>query len=73
MVSIKLQNFVYSFILLFSSYFGFSQCGGTDNSITICNKETYNQGLGNPTGVVNLFSLLGGTPVASWWYLDRYK
>ena len=70
MVRIKLKNFVYSFILLFSSYFGFSQCGGTDNSITICNKETYNQGLGNPTGVVNLFSLLGGSPVAGGTWTD---
>lgn len=70
MVRMKLKNFVYSFILLFSSYFGFSQCGGTDNSITICNKETYNQGLGNPTGVVNLFSLLGGAPVAGGTWTD---
>ncbi|MES2864034.1 MAG: gliding motility-associated C-terminal domain-containing protein [Bacteroidota bacterium] len=70
MVKIKLKNFVYTLILLFSSYFGFSQCGGTDNSITICNKETYNQGLGNPTGVVNLFSLLGGAPVAGGTWTD---
>lgn len=57
-------------MLLLSSYFGFSQCGGTDNSITICNKETYNQGLGNPTGVLNLFSLLGGAPVAGGTWTD---
>jgi gliding motility-associated-like protein len=57
-------------MLLFSGYFGFSQCGGTDNSITICNKETYDQGLGNPTGVVNLFSLLGGAPVAGGTWTD---
>lgn len=70
MVRIKLKNFVYTLVLLFSSYFGFAQCGGTDNSITICNKETYNQGLGNPTGVVNLFSLLGGAPVAGGTWTD---
>ncbi len=57
-------------MLLFSSYYGFSQCGGDDNSITICNKETYNQGLGNPTGVVNLFTLLGGAPVAGGTWTD---
>ena len=57
-------------MLLFSSYFGFSQCGGTDNSVTICNKESYNQGLGNPMGVVNLFSLLGGSPVAGGIWTD---
>ena len=70
MLRIKLKNFAYSFLLIFSCYSSFSQCGGTDNSITICNKETYNQGLGNPTGVVNLFSLLGGSPVAGGTWTD---
>ena len=37
---------------------------GVDGNITICNKESYDQGLGNPTGVVDLFALLGGTPDA---------
>ena len=37
----------------------FAQCAGNDSPITICDKETYNQGIGNPNGVVNLFLLLG--------------
>ena len=35
---------------------------GTDGAITICNKEVYDQGLGNPIGTVDLNALLGGTP-----------
>lgn len=51
-------------IMLTISFFVFmtksiAQCAGSDNSIIICNKESYNQGIGNPNGVVNLFTLLG--------------
>ncbi|MCO6163595.1 gliding motility-associated C-terminal domain-containing protein [Flavobacterium sp. NRK F7] len=52
--------FIISFFVY--NYDGYAQCAGDNNSITICNKETYNQGIGNPNGVVNLFLLLGGTP-----------
>ena len=52
--------FIISFFVY--DYEGYAQCAGNDNSITICNKETYNQGIGNPNGTVNLFLLLGGTP-----------
>ncbi|VXC16649.1 conserved exported hypothetical protein [Flavobacterium sp. 9AF] len=46
----------------------FAQCAGNDNSITICDKENYNQGLGNSNGVVDLFTLLGigATPGGTW-------
>lgn len=70
MIRIKLKYLAYTLLFLFSNYYGFSQCGGNDNSITICNKESYNQGLGNPTGVLNLFSLLGGSPVAGGTWTD---
>ena len=43
---------------------------GVDGNITICNKESYDQGLGNPTGVVDLFALLGGTPDAGGTWSD---
>lgn len=53
-------------ILLFKSN-AQSQCAGSDNSITICNKETYNQGIGNSNGVVDLFNLLGTATSGGTW------
>lgn len=50
----------------------YAQCAGSDNTITICTKETYNQGIGNPNGVVNLFTLLGvgAVPGGTWTNLN---
>ena len=39
-----------------------AQCAGLDHSITICEKENFDQGLGNGFGVVSMFDLLEGTP-----------
>ncbi len=59
--------FLFLFIAFFNSNI-YSQCAGDDNALTICNKETYNQGIGNPNGVINLYTLLGGapTPGGTW-------
>ncbi|NHN26866.1 gliding motility-associated C-terminal domain-containing protein [Flavobacterium jejuense] len=64
-------------VMLIISFFVFmsksnAQCAGNDNTITICTKENYNQGIGNPNGVVNLFTLLGVGAVngGSWTNLN---
>jgi len=60
-------------IILIASFFpssSFSQCAGTDASITICDKEVYDQGLANPIGTVDLFALLGGVPVPGGTWSD---
>jgi gliding motility-associated-like protein len=44
---------------------------GTDAAITICNKDTYDQGLGNPIGTVDLFAVLGGTPDTGGVWTDN--
>ncbi len=50
----------------------YAQCAGGNNTITICTKETYNQGIGNPNGIVNLFTLLGvgAIPGGTWTNLN---
>ncbi|NJM79241.1 MAG: hypothetical protein HC854_05725 [Flavobacterium sp.] len=57
------------FVLMTETY---AQCAGTNNTITICTKESYNQGIGNPNGVVNLFTLLGvgAVPGGTWTNLN---
>jgi len=62
--------FAIIFISLFFPSISFSQCAGSDASITICDKEVYDQGLANPTGTVDLFALLGGVPVAGGTWND---
>ena len=62
--------FAIIFITLFFPSISFSQCAGTDASITICDKESYDQGLANPIGTVDLFALLGGAPVAGGTWND---
>ncbi len=47
----------------------FAQCG-TDSSFEICTKETYNQGVGNADGVVDLFKILGGSPSVGGSWTD---
>jgi gliding motility-associated-like protein len=64
--STKVLFFVLPLIFLLSNR-TFSQCGGTDTSITICNKETYNQGIGNPNGILNLFTVLTGETAGGTW------
>lgn len=70
---------VYKFklVLLITSLFVFTaelkaQCAGNDNTITICTKETYNQGIGNPNGILDLFPLLGigAVPGGTWTNLN---
>lgn len=66
-LKIFLFLFLLSFLTIPKSY---SQCAGTDNAITICTKETYNQGIGNPNGILNLYTLLGGTPTPGGTWAD---
>ncbi|MET0760292.1 MAG: hypothetical protein ABWZ56_07720, partial [Flavobacterium sp.] len=61
--------FLISFLAIFNTN-AYSQCAGDDNSIAICSKETYNQGIGNPNGVLNLYILLGGTPTPGGTWTD---
>lgn len=71
---IKLLSFIkYNFIkcailfLFFLSSNSYSQCAGTDSSLTICDIE-------NPVHKnINLFSLLGGTPIAGGVWIDNSK
>lgn len=66
-----LKIFLLLFLLsLFTIPKTYSQCAGNDNTITICTKETYNQGIGNPNGVLNLYTLLGGTPTPGGTWTD---
>ncbi|NQY28735.1 MAG: gliding motility-associated C-terminal domain-containing protein [Flavobacteriaceae bacterium] len=62
--------FAIIFITLFFPSISFSQCAGANASITICDKEVYDQGLANPIGTVDLFVLLGGAPVAGGTWND---
>jgi len=62
--------FAIIFITLFFPSISFSQCAGADASITICDKEVYDQGLANPIGTVDLFALLGGVPVPGGTWSD---
>lgn len=50
----------------------YAQCAGSTSTITICTKETYNQGIGNPNGIINLFTLLGvgAVPGGTWTNLN---
>lgn len=64
---LKLLTFLFFTFYSFNTY---AQCAGDDNVIEICIKETYNQGLGNPDGVLDLFALLGGSPVAGGTWTD---
>ncbi len=53
--------------VLFLSSNSYSQCAGTDASVTICNVQ-------NPTNQsINLFSLLGGSPTAGGVWIDNSK
>lgn len=71
---IKLLSFIkHNFIkcailfLFFLSSNSYSQCAGTDSSLTICDIE-------NPVHKnINLFSLLGGTPIAGGVWVDNSK
>jgi gliding motility-associated-like protein len=65
-----LKIFLFLFFLPFFNTTTYAQCAGDDNSITICDKETYNQGIGNPIGVLNLYSLLLGTPTPGGTWTD---
>jgi gliding motility-associated-like protein len=49
-------------LCFFATYTTYSQCAGDDNSITVCTPESFNQGIGNSDGIINLFNLLNGTP-----------
>ena len=62
--------FAIIFITLFFPSIAFSQCAGADASITICDKESYDQGIANPIGTVDLFALLGGVPVPGGTWND---
>ncbi len=64
----RIHNILFSsLIIVFSSTKIYSQCAGNDQAITICDKQIYNQGIGNPNGTVNLFSILvGETPGGTW-------
>lgn len=58
------------FLLTMTSFEASAQCAGLDASVTICNKDVYDQGLGNPIGTVSLFDLLGGAPVGGGTWND---
>lgn len=61
--------FTFFLLITFNSK-AIAQCAGNNNSITICTKESYNQGIGNPNGVLDLFLLLGGGAVPGGTWTD---